>query len=339
MKKSVILLSLLLCSIILYAAEGDTLGRQVKHIFVTDQWGHTKWGLYRKPLSPGPHPVIAFFHGAGEYGTTEAHLSKLLTHGTPWLISQGTNLVFTNPANGVQSEFISIAIQNPGWSAEPADVLYALQNDPLIAPYVNWSGIFFTGLSAGGQMTLQAVTTSPQWSSLITAIVPMSSASPGFSAGYQYWQGRPTWAFHGLQDNTCPYAYTQTFINACGGIWTQLPTGHGNWNSIYNGQYRQTINGYSVNIYEWMLMQMNGVLSIPAPQQNNTPPVHQFYYSNQKIHFKSSRFGAFFIYDALNRIIKTGYYKPGINNIETTHLKPGVYIFNTNFKTFKFLHL
>ncbi|MBN8834554.1 MAG: hypothetical protein ABS68_00330 [Niastella sp. SCN 39-18] len=328
---SYILIFLSFCCL---ASEGDSLGRQVKHQFITDQWGHTKWGLYRIPPTEGVHPVIVFFHGAGEAGSTENDLNKLMAHGLPWLISTGNNLKFNNPVSGQPMEFISIAIQNPGWSTEPSDVFYVLQHDPIMAPRIKRNAIFFTGLSAGAGMILQAVTTSPEWAAQVAGIVPMSAAGAGNSSGYAYWTGKPTWAFHGLQDATCPYQYTETFINACGGKWTRLPSGHGNWNSLYDPQYKENINGQFLNIYEWMLsVIVEPVLSLPPV--NSPGPQNELQINGTTIKFKANRLGDYAVFNILGQRVCAGRLKLGYNYIDVR--SNGLFILKTELRTIKIL--
>lgn len=256
MKKVLFIILFSIFTVFGFANDGDVLANQIKHKFVTTSFGHTKWGLYNLPDGTATkYPVIVFMHGVGESGSTEADLSKLLKHGTPWLLSQEVNLSFTNPINGRQSKFISIAIQNPTWSTEITDVFYALKNDPILKDRVDWRGVFVTGLSAGGQNCMNSLLTSINITDSIRGIVPMSSA--GYNSTNIMWAvGKPVWAFHGLQDATTPYQVTQGFINIVGGRWTQLPITHSGWNNIYTVVYKENINGFLVNIYEWMLMQM-----------------------------------------------------------------------------------
>lgn len=257
MKRILFIILFSILSIFGFSADGDTLANQVKHKFITTQFGHTKWGLYNIPDGIATkYPVIIFMHGVGEAGSTEADLGKLLKYGTPWLLSQNIPLTFNNPMTGVQSKFISVAIQNPTWSTEINDVFYALKNDPILKNRIDWRGIFVTGLSAGGQNCMNSLLTSMNITDSIRGIVPMSSA--GYNSTNILWAvGKPVWAFHGLQDATTPYQVTQGFINSVGGRWTQLPITHGGWNNLYTIIYRENINGFIVNIYEWMLMQMS----------------------------------------------------------------------------------
>jgi len=244
----------ILISLVSYSQEGQVLGNALKHEFVTSDWGK-KWGLLYTPNDTLKHPVIAFFHGVGEAGTgsSDAALSKLQTHGVFNFIKSGNKMEFINPVNGKLTKFICIALQDQYWSPDPGQVYFAILNDPLLKNKVDTNGIFFTGLSAGGQQVLNSLCTDVCLSNGITAIVPMSSA--GYNNDLVYLAtGKYVWAFHGLEDKTCPYQITEAFVASVGSTakWTKLPTTHGNWNTYYNPTYRE--NG--MNIYEWMLSKM-----------------------------------------------------------------------------------
>lgn len=227
--------------------------KQIDKQFVITEWGHKKWGKYCLPDdTTNKYPLIVFFHGLGETGSTQASLSKLNSHGTPYLLNQGTPLEFTSPKTGKKQRFISLALQDQYWSPDVSQVLYAIENDDILKNRVDMSAIFLTGLSAGGQQILNGVTTSAVISNKIKGIVPMSSAAWSNISNANLWKGKPTWAFHGLQDTVAAYQVTQGFINNCGGKWTKLPTGHGNWNSVYSPSYKED----GMNIYEWMLNQL-----------------------------------------------------------------------------------
>ena len=240
-----------LIAFVAYPQEGQPLNGAIKHEFQTSEWGK-KWGLAYIPADNEKHPVIAFFHGLGETGTgsSDAALSKLQVHGPFNFIKSGSKMEFTNPVTQKRTKFICIALQDQYWSPAPGETYFAILNDPLLKDRVDTNAIFFTGISAGGQQVLNSLCTDNCLSAGITAIVPMSAAGYNKENIYLAY-GKPVWAFHGLDDKTCPYQITQEFTSSIGGNakWTKLPTGHGNWNSIYNPDYRE--NG--MNIYEWML--------------------------------------------------------------------------------------
>lgn len=233
------------------------IGNQQTRQFTINQWGSKKWGLYKLPdATEKKYPVIIFMHGRGEAGTTESDLSKLLTHGVPYILSQGTALTFTNPLTGLQNSFISIALQDPYWSPDITEMMFIIDNDPVLKSRIDQNGIFVTGLSAGGQMCINSILTIAEITNRIRAVVPMSAAGGVNDANYPLGVGKPIWAFHGKQDTVCPYQITESFVSHLGGKWTQLPLGHGGWNGVFTTSFKDWVNGFYVTIYEWLLMQM-----------------------------------------------------------------------------------
>ena len=319
------------------AADGDTLGRQVKHKFITTEFGHTKWGLYRIPdQTRTKYPVIVFMHGVGEAGSTEADLSRLLTHGTPWLISQGTNLEAINPINGQLVKFISIALQNPTWSAEITDVMFALKNDPAFKERVDWRGVYVTGLSAGGQNCMNSLLTSQAITDSIRAIVPMSSAGANWT-NISWARHKPVWAFHGLADQVAPYQNTQRFCDSIpGSRWTKLPNGHGPWNPYYSMSYRESISGISMNIYEWMLSKFpTGAVSIGSGTGTPVAPIAELLVNRKVIQLKSTRTVYYTIFSIHGQLLLSGTIRPGINNISMESFAAGLYLLKTELKTYR----
>lgn len=323
-----------------YAADGDTLGRQVKHRFVTTEFGHTKWGLYRIPdQTTAKYPVIIFMHGTGENGNVEDSLYKILRYGPPWLIAQGTNLQAVNPTNGQLVKFISIALQNPTWSAEITDVMFALKNDPAFKERVDWRGVYVTGLSAGGQNCMNSLLTSQNITDSIRAIVPMSSAGANWT-NISWARHKPVWAFHGLTDQVAPYQNTQRFCDSVpGSKWTKLPNGHGPWNPYYSMNYRETIAGISMNIYEWMLSKFpTGAVGIAPDPATKPQQYSDWVQSGKMISFRAHKASGFTIYDTNGRAVLTGSFKVGRHELYL-NLPPGVYFLQSYFFSKKIIIL
>ncbi len=256
----------------LNAASGDAFYSHTKRLYTITPWGHTRWGLEYLPddfnTTTQKYPIIVYFHGTGETGSTEGSLSNLLYNGPSNFIAfSNYNMQFVNPNTGQVQKFIYIALQSAYWSPDINEVWYVLKNDPRLKDRI--SNIFYTGLSAGGQQTMMSVLTNQEMASGITAIVPMSSA--GFDrTGIKFAKNSTvkSWCFHGLADNVCAWQITSDFNDSLGSSrsrWTQSPSIHGNWNLLYTSNYREVINGKAMNIYEWMLS------TISAPV--NPPPV------------------------------------------------------------------
>lgn len=238
----------ILLSFISFSSYAQTIGNQLKVKVIVTQYGHTKWALVYKPkdfdsLPLKKYPVIVYNHGVGETGSTENDLNKLLWNGVPNVIATTGNMKFGD------KEFIVLSIQDRYWSPIAEESYYAIKNDPLIKNRIDTNGIFYTGLSAGGAETINAICSDRK----ITAIVPMSAAGAVTWANMN--KKVKVWAFHGLGDQVCTYLTTERLIDSLGGKWTPLPTNHGPW-PYYGKDYKEMINGVLMNIYEFMLSTM-----------------------------------------------------------------------------------
>ena len=244
-----------------FSADGDPFMNHVKRQYVVGQWGNTRWGLEYLPddfynTGTQKYPIIFFFHGIGETGSTEGTLNKLTVNGPSWFIAnQAYNMQFVNPNTGILQKFIYVALQDPYFSPNPSEVDYIIKNNPRLKDRI--SGVFYTGLSAGGQQTMMSVLTNQDLANTVTGIVPMSSAGwDKNGVPFARASGVKAWCFHGTTDGTCPYSVTRDFNDSMGTArsrWTNLPPTHGNWNSIYTKDYKEIWNGKNINIYEWML--------------------------------------------------------------------------------------
>ncbi|MEJ7626035.1 MAG: hypothetical protein WKF35_04155, partial [Ferruginibacter sp.] len=263
---------LLFSSVQSFCADGDPLLNHTKRQYNVTPWGHTRWGLEYLPdnfyTSTEKYPIIVYFHGTGETGGNEWSLGKLTYNGPSNFIAYANyNMQFVNPNSGQLQKCIYIALQDPYWSPDINEVWYVLKNNPRLKDRI--SNIFYTGLSAGGQQTMNGVLFNQEMASGISAIVPMSSA--GFiRSGVPYARNSnvKAWCFHGLADGVTSYTVTKDFNDSLGvgkSRWTQQPPIHGLWNTIYTQTYREVINGQLVNIYEWMLSTI--------PVGTNIPPV------------------------------------------------------------------
>ncbi|HAO04873.1 MAG TPA: hypothetical protein DCQ15_09365 [Chitinophagaceae bacterium] len=92
-------------------------------------------------------PLIIFVHGIGECGNGTSDLGKVLVHGTPKQINNGSFPTSFN-VNGQNFKFIVLAPQFTGWAA------YIQMNDVInyaVSHYkVDLNRIYLTGLSMGG---------------------------------------------------------------------------------------------------------------------------------------------------------------------------------------------
>ena len=229
------------------------------------------------------YPLLLFFHGSGESGTDLSQIYNSTTAGgPPYLIEHGGwPESFTNPKDGKAYKFIVISPQsNNSWSSSGDEADYMIKY--MVANYrVDPSRIYLTGLSAGGGGDIEyaahldgneddptgANNHTRTWKA--AAIVPMSAATnrPDQSWGntiaadsVKVWgQGDPNNDTYG--EFTMDDVNYVNIAKAGFGLFTPNNYGHGGWANIYIPTFRQTINGTSMNIYEWMLSNSRGAVT------------------------------------------------------------------------------
>ena len=262
-------------------AQGDQISIQVP----INQYGSTEGALLHLPddynSTSHAYPLLVFFHGTGEAGTDLSKIYNSSGAGGPayFIAQKQWPSYFINPKDGQPYKFIVVSPQATSWSTDYKAVPYILAY--LVKQYrVDTNRIYLTGLSAGGWTTwnysahYQVV---PNYKA--AAIVPMSMATvPSYPDAYNIasdsihaWGfGDPSGDIWGLRteqgmDSINTYAPGHARFTAYSG-------GHCCWNRYYNPTYRETINGKSINIYEWMLQYARGQVDSlpPAPDQ---PPV------------------------------------------------------------------
>jgi len=260
--------------LILGTTQAQTAGKQFAWNFVKfkNQWttGYT-WGLLYLPKSfysdtTKKYPTIVFSHGLGHQAnpTTQLTAETLLPkNGLPQLIKDGTvTPVYIDPGDGKEYEFIVVSLEGDFGAPLAAFSEFAVNNDSLISKRIDRNALYLTGLSAGGGEVFNWVLTSKAFAKEVAAIVPMSSVywATALENNFAYPNDDSVkvWAFHGPNDATTSYAASKTFTDKVkGSRLTPLPVSHSNWNSIYNGLYKENfvVNGVtkSLNIYEWML--------------------------------------------------------------------------------------
>lgn len=237
----------------------------------------TYWGKLYLPddynVTTEQHPLFVFCHGKGERGSTQSSLPALDAFGPFQFIKQGHKMEFVSPADSKKYRYIVLALQDPDWSPSAAEVAYCLLNSIFKNYRINRNCIVISGLSAGGDTTLQSITT-PGFMELYCAAVPMSPASSGQTNNVAATaaQGIDVWGFVGNADGSFT-TNMQAFdakLNAAapGTCRTHIYTGgHGGWNEFYDPAYEVTTWGHPMNIYEFGLTMMKGSEYIPS-----TPP-------------------------------------------------------------------
>lgn len=240
----------------------------------------TYWGRLFLPdnynSSTETYPLFVFCHGRGERGGTQATLAMMDNVGPFTFIEDGHKMEFTNPVDQKKYKFIVLALQDPDWSPSPSEVGYCLTNHIFKNYRINRNCVAVSGLSAGGDTTLNIITT-PGLMELFTAAIPMSPASSGNTANVgataasKIW----VWGFSGNADG----GFTQNMLAfdaklnsvAPGTCRTHIYTGgHGDWNNFYNPTYKSDIWGTSLSIYEWCLVTMKGTTWKPAAPPSST---------------------------------------------------------------------
>lgn len=222
--------------------------------FIVTPYGHKKWGIQYLPndfaTSTKKYPLLVYFHGTGQTGTTKESTDKLL---------------FDSPfpfAATVGEKFIIIALQHESWSPPMDQVAFVIKNDSTFKDRI--TNVFLTGLSSGGQEVMKAVTTNKEYASIVTAIVPFSS--PGYNiSGTQYAIDAKIkiWGFAGLSDNVAANgAPTKELVSILNGKFSPYPETHGGWQKYYDPNWKE--NGQS--IYDWLLAQTTPILEVPKPK-------------------------------------------------------------------------
>lgn len=257
-----------------HANDGDTYRNHIKRQFIVNAGNTREWGLVKLPsdfnTTNNKYPILFFCHGVGEVGSTEADVDKLLLQGPGFFVAnQNHPMEFVNPGDGKTYKFIVVSIQDPFWSLRAEHIKYVILNDSLLKDRIDRNAIFVTGLSAGGQETIRAMLLDSSYAQLVAAIVPMSPAG-GIPGNYNLVPiyGNKAWTFSGVHDGTYTgnaTRFTNSMNSASPGSarLTIYNGGHGGWNAFYDPVYRETFNGKTMNMYEFLLF--NKRPSDPTP--------------------------------------------------------------------------
>lgn len=170
-------------------------------------------------------PVIVFLHGAGERGTD---LNLVKVHGIPKLFSaepdyRGLRVITLSPQCPEEMIWDNLVFPLKNWIDQAVE---ALNGDP--------SRISITGLSMGGFGTWAMVTAFPDY---------FSCAAPVCGGGVSWLcdrlKGMKLRVYHGLDDDSVPFQYSQMMVGAArrSGAEVELiaydRVGHGCWNRAY----------------------------------------------------------------------------------------------------------
>lgn len=231
------------------------------------------------------YPIIIFLHGAGESCPPLSNIYNNSSSGGPlYFIEHGQwPSSFVNPADGLSYKFLVAGPQSNcnSWSTDGNQLDFIIRN--LVATYrVDVNRIYITGLSAGGDGIYRymghiandaGVIPVPMYPA--AAAVPMSEAGgfPAQSAMNQMNSDKVfEWGFGDPNNDTHGYNTQQliaglNLLTPGRGRFTSYGSGHCCWGTFYNPNYRETVNGKSMNIYEWML-QYTRAAALPIPIVN-----------------------------------------------------------------------
>ncbi|WP_219010350.1 T9SS type A sorting domain-containing protein [Aquimarina litoralis] len=197
-------------------------GNAGEHTAVSIETTDANFGYYEylptdfDPNSGETYPLILFYHGLGEKGNGSSELSKVLRHGPPKMIENGTNFeaIVISPQSG------------SGWFS-PNNFLslydYLTTNYP-----VDTNRFYVTGLSAGGGST---------WNALKADHTKVAAAIPICGAGSvanpsEFLQQTPIWAHHNFNDGTVGRGQTinnmNRIANTGNSVMDVYPYGTGN---------------------------------------------------------------------------------------------------------------
>jgi predicted peptidase len=240
-------------------------GKQVKRTLAAPLDGNIGGYLEYLPgdydTSNHTYPLIIFCHGSGEVGDgSSASLDNVAKNGVPRLIRDNAF-----PAGfTVGAETFSFIVVSPQFKSWPAAsnivaLLNLLKNQGV---RYDLRRVYLTGLSMGGGATWGGASTASSLA-LIAGVVPVCGAQDASTAGAQLIADAelPVWALHNSGDPTVSVNNTNHWIDAINSQSPVVParktifiaTGHDAWTQAYNPNYRETINGRWLNVYEWML--------------------------------------------------------------------------------------
>lgn len=268
----------------------------IKKLFTVDAAGTQRAGVL---VLPGDYAtttdslaLVTFDHGTGESGDgTLGTVEKIYANGSPvGLAAAGTLTAYTDPVTGRSWRFAAFGLQGVGgWCAYAEQGAYALTNDVLKNYRISRARVGKTGLSAGAEVTWEAITRDATYA-LYCCAVPMSTPAPAYGSFQNVARARiKVWAFHGLSDGgyTGP-DNTQRLVGyvdaAQPGLTraTYYAGGHCCWATYFDPGYRETVTYYvgkvkytrSLDIYELILAsaQGSGFVFDTASATSSQPP-------------------------------------------------------------------
>lgn len=224
--------------------------------------GGSTGGYYEYlPLGYDPgkkYPTIIFIHGAGEVGNGTSQLPLVLNNAIPKMIVDGS---FPKSVyyGGMNYSFIVIAPQFY-YTPSPAEFDAVITNIANRYSAVDQNRIYLTGLSMGGGVIWEYISSSTTYASRPAAVVPICGASwPDAQKTKTIASvNLPVLATHNDQD---PAVSVSTTIGYVDGINNNSPSPlaiklifagawHNAWDQTYATYEKLTNN---LNFYEWIL--------------------------------------------------------------------------------------
>lgn len=296
------------------------------------------------------YPALIFIPGTGEVGT---NIALLYNAGPHAFISQGGSI----------PGFIVVSLQPTSAWPRP-NTMYQKLEDLLTRYRIDPERINVTGLSMGAWCWWMFACFKPAPNSYFRFIksiinvegVEPSDAGNGYGYTLPYAERCADYAsrggislgfeqvndYRGMQNinyamNTAvPGSHQLLYTNFGGGV-------HCCWESFYGGKGVQPgkflVSGKMQTMYDW-LATIN-TLSITPIDTTTKPPVFrpkmEFWFDAGNIYFKPSMSMKWIISNMAGQTLQSGSSRPGNNKIPIEFLRPGVYVFRTEFRTYKFL--
>jgi predicted esterase len=246
---------------------------------------------YRPPdyNTTNGHPLIIYFHGAGEVGNGSLNsLCNLLT--APNLadipLPERIEMPGFNPNvtfNGTNYSYIIVSPQYDHYNY-PTDYPQGGEVEAMIDFLVNLYGtkidrnrIYLTGMSTGANMIVDYAATSLARARRIAAIFPVALCIivPPYGTSNIANANLPYWGVHCPADPSgCDFAFHQNWVNAINGNMpppnplAQLTTVAGcNAHNVWNDAYLPSYTPNGINFYNW-LVQFSASAALPAKLTN-----------------------------------------------------------------------
>jgi len=215
-------------------------------------------------------PLLIFLHGLGEKGNGTSDLKKVLKHGPPKLINNGTwNKVNKHP-------FIVISPQSwSGWWG--AELIRQLIDYAKQTYRVDERRVYLTGLSAGAISTFSYIT---KYQDQVAAIIPIAGNGSSQVQEMCNLLQIPMWAFHGSNDRTVGWGGSKNpveAVNKCNPkareharLTLYTGVGHDSWNRTYDlsgmkSKQDPKYHPFKENIYDWLMKHVRVAKPDTAP--------------------------------------------------------------------------